>query len=56
MERGLGGFWTNVGLYLFQILDRARKFIPGARIESSIIPAWGHSYGGRKKSTTHPFY
>ena len=32
------------------------KLIPRAGIESSIIPAWWHSNGGRKKSTTNPFY
>ena len=50
------GFGAFDGLLYEMRRIEKEKLTPRVGIESSIIPAWGHSYGGRKKSTTNPFY
>ena len=53
-------FGENFGAYDGDRAEHSKivkeKLEPRAGIESSIIPAWKHFYGVKKKSTTYPFY
>ena len=54
------GFGEDFGAFGGNIAEHSKiekeKLVIEAGTDSSRVPAWEHSYGNKKKSTTHPFY